>query len=259
MWRLLIESDANERSQVTLKRDEYRIGRGDDCYVRLTERNVSRRHARFVRHGPAFLVEDLGSYNGTYLNGARLILPAPVSHGDLVQIGDYCLLVQQEATEPLPEPPPAPLPWLPSRPARLVMFVGPTPGAEFPLTRPRMILGRGDVDIGVAHDSVSRTHCEIAAVDGGRYEVLDLGSSNGLWVNGTMLRRALLDSGDVLAVGEVAFKFLRAGETIRLGTKDLRFVASPRPLGPGVRILPYALFVFIVTVGGYLAWLLARR
>jgi len=262
MWRLLIESDIGERTQIALKRDEYLIGRAEGCYVRLTEQNISRRHARFRRYGTAFLVEDLGSYNGTYVNGARIVQPVAVAHADLVQIGDYLLLVQQETTEPVPEPPPFHLPQLAgpaTRPPRLVMLAGPTPSTEFPLTRPHMTVGRGDVDIDIAHSSVSRLHCEIVAVDGARFEVVDLGSANGLLVNGASFQRALLDSGDVLTLGEVTFKFVGTGETVRFDARDLQLLSLPQPLDFAVKALPYAVFAVVVTLGGYFAWVLARR
>ena len=64
MWKLTIEDDQANRTVVPLARDEYSIGRGEDNTVRLTERNISRRHARIAREGEHWVVFDGSSYNG---------------------------------------------------------------------------------------------------------------------------------------------------------------------------------------------------
>jgi pSer/pThr/pTyr-binding forkhead associated (FHA) protein len=77
---------------------------------RLTDRNVSRRHARFTRQGPAVFLEDLGSLTGTWLNGERLTARRRVRPGDLVEIGDYDLVVAPEGQEAVGPGTPPPLP-----------------------------------------------------------------------------------------------------------------------------------------------------
>ena len=73
--------------------DENVVGRSPDAQVRLQEEGVSRRHARLVR-SPAgqFELTDLGSTNGTYLNGTRLSGAARLEEGDRVQLGGQCTL-----------------------------------------------------------------------------------------------------------------------------------------------------------------------
>ena len=56
----------------TLNRSEFVVGRGEDCEVVLPDRQVSRRHFRIVRDDDGYSVEDLGSKNGTYVNGAAV-------------------------------------------------------------------------------------------------------------------------------------------------------------------------------------------
>ncbi|MCC6666907.1 MAG: FHA domain-containing protein, partial [Polyangiaceae bacterium] len=51
MWKLSIEDDQANKTVVSLVRDEYSIGRGEENTVRLTERNISRRHAKLTRNG----------------------------------------------------------------------------------------------------------------------------------------------------------------------------------------------------------------
>ncbi|MFY0580138.1 FHA domain-containing protein [Cystobacter fuscus] len=82
-------------------RDEITIGRQEGNTIRLTERNVSRRHARLLRQNGHVVVEDLGSYNGVRINGERIQGPAQVGDGDLIQIGDYDLAVQREVPQPI--------------------------------------------------------------------------------------------------------------------------------------------------------------
>jgi hypothetical protein len=67
------------------------IGRSPDCDVFLDDVTVSRRHAVLTRNGPRFVLQDLGSLNGTFLNRHR-IESAELADGDEVQIGKYRLI-----------------------------------------------------------------------------------------------------------------------------------------------------------------------
>lgn len=130
--KLIIEDDEGRKTVVPFTRDEITIGRQEGNTIRLTERNVSRRHARLMRTNGHVLIEDLGSYNGIRINGDRISGQVQVADGDLIQIGDYDLALQKEeqagATVPLDTagPPPAPptrkmpdtsLPTMPALPA----------------------------------------------------------------------------------------------------------------------------------------------
>jgi ABC transport system ATP-binding/permease protein len=100
--KLIIEDDEGRKTVVPFVRDEITIGRQEGNTIRLTERNVSRRHARLVRQSGTILVEDLGSYNGVRVNGERVAGQAPIQDGDLIQIGDYDLALKHEADRPTP-------------------------------------------------------------------------------------------------------------------------------------------------------------
>jgi pSer/pThr/pTyr-binding forkhead associated (FHA) protein len=64
------------------------LGRGDMADIRLEDTFASSRHARLVPQGEVMVLEDLGSTNGTYLNGEPLRGPQPLHAGDSIRIGD---------------------------------------------------------------------------------------------------------------------------------------------------------------------------
>ena len=96
MLKLLIQDDAGHQTAVPLVNQEITIGRKPGNAVRLTERNVSRRHAKLSRNNGAILLEDLDSSNGTQVNGKKLQGPVTLRVGDHVRIGDYDLSVRAE-------------------------------------------------------------------------------------------------------------------------------------------------------------------
>jgi hypothetical protein len=64
------------------------LGRGDRADIKLEDSFASSQHARLVRQGGVMVLEDLGSTNGTYLNGEPLRGPQPLHAGDTIRIGD---------------------------------------------------------------------------------------------------------------------------------------------------------------------------
>jgi hypothetical protein len=64
------------------------LGRGEQADIRLEDSFASASHARLVPQGDVMVLEDLGSTNGTYLNGAPLSGPQPLHVGDRIKIGD---------------------------------------------------------------------------------------------------------------------------------------------------------------------------
>lgn len=257
MWKLVIEDDEGKRTVVPLTRDDYTIGRQEGNTIRLTERNVSREHGRIrrrrsngaganganggsARERDLFVLEDRQSYNGLFVNGLRVAHTQDLQHGDLIQIGDYRIVLQDDAasavetaaipvtTADIPDPK-ATIPMahafrgqdLTERPSRFVMLVGPTPGVEYPLDRERMTIGRAeDASISINHNSVSRLHCEVHALGDGRYEIVDKGSSNGVRVNAVELKRSIIEAGDVIELGDVRFKFVGAGQVFVPGPNE---------------------------------------
>ena len=93
------------------QKHEFFVGRGAECDIVLPERQVSRQHIRLTREGEQTILHDLGSKNGTHLNGRQLSGSTPLKDGDQIQIA-LCvtlLFVGTEATLPLSlDLPPAP-------------------------------------------------------------------------------------------------------------------------------------------------------
>lgn len=99
MFKLVIQDDEGKTTVVPLVRDEITIGRKEGNTIRLTERNVSRKHARISRANGAVAIEDLGSYNGVRVNGSRISQRTVLAVSDRVQIGDYLIELKAEGVE----------------------------------------------------------------------------------------------------------------------------------------------------------------
>lgn len=85
----------------TLTTGDITIGRDEDLSWPIDDRGVSGRHARIAFHAGAFEIADLGSTNGTYVNGRRLSHPHRMRDGDKIQLGEHTLIrvALQDATE----------------------------------------------------------------------------------------------------------------------------------------------------------------
>jgi pSer/pThr/pTyr-binding forkhead associated (FHA) protein len=210
MNKLVIADEDGKTTVVPLVRDEITIGRKEGNTIRLTDRNVSRRHARLLRSNGRFVVEDLDSYNGVRINGEPLAKPRSVSDGDRITIGDYQLSLRSdhvatavEADHEAEEPPGH---------ARLVMLSPPNPGQEFALDEPELVIGRTDENaIVINHRSISRSHAKVVSSDG-QCRLLDLESANGVRVNGEDFVDVVLKTGDLVELGTVRLRFVAPRE-----------------------------------------------
>jgi pSer/pThr/pTyr-binding forkhead associated (FHA) protein len=229
MWKLTIEDDEGKQTALPLAHEEYGLGRGESNAIRLTDRNISRTHAILKKTSEVWSLKDLQSYNGTFVNGVRVVGEQTLGTGDLVQIGDYRLELIDDATLPVaavPGAPPAPAP-AHQRPNRLVVVVGPVPGAEFPLDKESFTIGRSEeATISINHSSVSRVHAELIPIGNGRFEIVDKASANGIRINGVELKRGILEAGDALELGDVRMRFVGAGKIFRTGADQSQQLAA---------------------------------
>ena len=269
MVKLIIEDEDGRRTTVPVVRSEITIGRRQGNTVRLTERNVSRVHARILQRDGRIEVEDLSRY-GTKCNGRRIDGSMELHDGDELVIGEYRLTLVGEATDVVPPQAleditttPAP-PRMPSddidEPARLAILRGGERGKTYAIALHReTVLGRSpDADVRVDHVSISKRHARFLPQDGSLL-VEDLGSSNGLQLNGKTVHSARLHQGDKLQIGDIVFQYLPPGATFVLSSiepereeRDLAPLPAAKPWGIAVASAAGGALVVLLLFGGYL-------
>ncbi len=89
---LLVQRGPGAGARFLLDTDSVSVGRHPDSDIVLDDISVSRRHAVFSRAGRGYVVSDLGSLNGTYVNRDRIDGDIALGGGDEVQIGKYRLI-----------------------------------------------------------------------------------------------------------------------------------------------------------------------
>jgi hypothetical protein len=77
----------------------FTIGRTQDCDLRIADLSVSRRHAQLDRGEDGWLLSDLGSHNGTRVNGWLVREPVPVHSGDILQFGSAMFVIRPGGSE----------------------------------------------------------------------------------------------------------------------------------------------------------------
>lgn len=91
----LVVVKGNPRGRtLTFGPGEYLFGRGPECHIRPDSEWVSRQHCLFSVRNETIHLKDLGSTNGTLVNGQRLVGERHLAHGDTIQVGPLALQVQ---------------------------------------------------------------------------------------------------------------------------------------------------------------------
>jgi ABC transport system ATP-binding/permease protein len=211
---------------------EYRIGRDPAADIVLSDARVSWHHAVLKTDGAGWVLEDTGSRNGLFV-GTEQTRRVDIRTNCVVRIGnpDDGPVLRFEPQLP-PEPPPVPVPApapvrVPERaPVRIsggmvrepvqeeqaeilasLPSVDRRPTARMPLPSKVMRIGRTpDNDLIVSDLGVSRKHAELRKSPTGRYEIIDLGSHNGTFVNGSRIDRAELGDSDIISIGHATFR-----------------------------------------------------
>ncbi len=223
---------------------ELTIGRTQENALVLDDDSVSRIHARISFHDGRFLVEDLHSKNGTWLNGAVLAAPTPLCDGDHLRLGEVELQVE-----------------VPSRavggPSEAESdFFSLSDGQRLPLTGKDLYIGRAPTnDIVLDDPTISRQHARLQHLPQG-WLLTDLDSSNGTEVNQVPLTGPVfLAAGDVVKFGTLSVTYHQCGVSDRLAGRTVvvrggdgalvvareapqppNLVAQPRP-GPPLLLL----------------------
>ncbi len=94
---LVVIAQTGQREVHRVDRSSMTLGRGADSDLTLANPRVSRRHACLTWDGERFLVRDLGSKNGTRLNGTPVAAPTPIDDGDTLELADSRVLFQTSA------------------------------------------------------------------------------------------------------------------------------------------------------------------
>jgi pilus assembly protein CpaF len=105
MFSLIIQEKGGEQRRLVFDKPEITIGRVQGNDIVLPKGNVSKRHARIVLKDGKFIIVDLKSTNGTYVNGRKITSPLVVKESDKIYIGDFIMGVEEGASESAPEPP----------------------------------------------------------------------------------------------------------------------------------------------------------
>ena len=182
------------------------IGRHPECDIVLNADGVSGKHCMVTQQGNIWLLEDLQSSNGVFVNGSRISSPRQITSNDQITLGLSC-----------------PFPWdklepgikikapvygttyepqgkvTQSKPSAVITAVPPAKGDS-------LIIGRNSsCDQVIAEPMVSARHAKIKWVTNGAI-IEDLGSSNGTFVNGVKIDQpTLIKAGDIIGLGSYTF------------------------------------------------------
>ncbi len=265
----------------------YRIGRDPKSDIVVADSRVSWRHGVLRLDGETWILEDVGSTNGTFIGGQR-IDRVPIADDCVVHLGNpddgpVLRCVPQYAASaparPPPPRPPRPRPPLfprpsaprrrppatgrcpvhraspscprgtraarlrPSRPSspeppaaggpvippHLLPSVDRRPTSRMPLPVKALRIGRvPDNDLVLPDLDVSRHHAELRRSPTGAYEIVDLGSHNGTFVNGRRVSSAVLSETDLVSIGRSTFRL--AGGELRQYVDDGQISFSAQDL-----------------------------
>lgn len=219
------------------------LGRAPDVDVQLEHPRVSRHHATIVATPAGLVFMDLGSANGSTVNGREVEprVPLAVKPGDTITLAETTIRIMDGAA-----PGPAPsagqtrvapsIGVAPAGPHATVMeaflprleIVTPKGTTEVPLQGEAVTLGReADNQIRVDEDVVSRHHLVLRRV-GNSYVAEDLGTTNGVQVNGARVERHELRDGDVLDIaGVVRMRYSTAPATVAAPAQDQTIAVGP--------------------------------
>jgi pSer/pThr/pTyr-binding forkhead associated (FHA) protein len=196
------------------------IGRDPECGLVLNTRAVSRRHAVVTPGLLGYTITDQ-STNGVLVNGRRIEGGTLLRQGDRVRIGDAEFRFEADAAAYEPERPaetdqapaaprPAPAGAPHARPLLATLEVttrGTDEGRRYRIERQAVQLGRAaHNDVRIADESISGTHATLLQ-RGGTWQLLDLGSRNGCYVDGERITERQLTNGCEVRLGNVKLVF----------------------------------------------------
>jgi hypothetical protein len=150
-FQFVMRSGPTPGTVYPLEGDQLTIGRDSTNGVAINDPEVSRRHARLTFQGGKYVLEDLGSTNGSFVNGQRLSGPHVLKAGDVVALGEQIVLMYdavnidpgatiaspRNVMRVAPVPAPGPAPVVPPPPAQ--NYAGQVPGAYTPPAKTNLL------------------------------------------------------------------------------------------------------------------------
>lgn len=223
--KLLVEWEGS--SLVLSPEKSYVLGRDESCDLVIADSKISRVHLRFTFESSIWVIEDIQSSNGTFVSNKQVssirvqkdlkffvggknyiqlsITPLTGHSTTEVPISQETSFIQLDSTK-IPEQ---------------------SDDASRVRLQKRIRIGRDPSnDWEIADLSVSRNHAEIVQTDSDTFELIDLKSTNGTFVNGKKIRRHILAVGDVITVGTISRRFTRDGIETLEGTVGTSIVGS---------------------------------
>ena len=232
---LILDTEGDHR--VMNPSREYEIGRDPLGDVVLTDPRVSWHHAVLHVCDGHWILDDVGSTNGTFDAVGHRVRHLEVGPGCRLRFGNPTdgPLAALSVREP-------PAPKRVARPSALTAITGsyrqPTTVRRLPERTIR--IGRAlENDLVVDDLSVSRRHAELRARPDGRYEIVDMGSHGGTFLNGQPVLSALVEPGDLVGIGHSVFCLVgdELQEFVDTGDVALQVEALSVRVGPQARTL----------------------
>jgi len=227
---------AEGESQAMIPGREYQIGRDPLGDVVLTDPRVSWHHAVLRVCDGHWALDDVGSTNGTYDGQGRRVRHLEVGPGSQLRFGNAQDGPQAVLNAAKPAAPKA------ARPSALTAITGsyrqPTTVRRLPERTIR--IGRAlENDLVVDDLSVSRVHAELRSRPDGRYEIEDLGSHNGTFLNGQPVLNAVVGADDLIGIGHSVFCLVgdELQEFVDTGEVALEVEKLSVQVGPEARTL----------------------
>jgi len=200
------------------------VGRDADCDLPLANELASRKHARLLVEGNRLLVEDLGSTNGTWINGRKTSGRAEVQNGDELRFDTTrfkATSTDLDINKTAARPAVAATAARPVADGEPAARLRPDGGRPFELTKGTSIGRLPDNDVVLDDDTVSGHHARLER-EADHWKLTDLGSSNGTEIDGKKVKTAILRGGERIAFGEVelTFEAARSGGTRHITAID---------------------------------------
>lgn len=154
-FQLTMQAGPNPGKVFPLDKAEISIGRDENRDIFILDSGVSRKHARLTMQGNVYTLEDLGSTNGTFVNGQRLTAPKVLQPNDVILLGDKVRLLIElkqydpeatvQAVAPVipPSAPPRPVPQPPPPPPGGLGYSAPAYQRPAPAVRPQVTEKKG--------------------------------------------------------------------------------------------------------------------